>query len=101
MSCPSIPTLHDKASGGAGQCKGNKTIRVFTKTLKEYQNRLTKADIIKNELRTFVFRKQIEKKPDIFWCRPSSAVVSTIVSRGADHRRQHCPPSSAAKHLLT
>ena len=50
-----------------------KTIRVFTKTTKEYQYRLTKADIIKNQLRTFVFGKQREKKPDTFWCRLQSA----------------------------
>ena len=69
MSCPSLPTLHDKASGGAGLCKGNKTIRVFTKTMKEYQNRQTKADIIKNQFKYFCVWKQNEKKPDIVWCR--------------------------------
>lgn len=95
MSCPSLPTLHDKASGGAGQCKGNKTIRVFTKTLKEYQNRLTKADIIKNELRTFVFVRQRKNGPALSgadhrrqWCRPSSAEVPTIVGSTAHHRQQ-------------
>ena len=73
MSCPSLPTLHDRASGGAGLCKGNKTIRVFTKTMKEYQNRLTKADIIKNQLSTFVFVKQRINGRRTF---------------GADHRQQ-------------
>ncbi len=29
MSCPSLPTLHDKASGGAGLHKGNKNYPVF------------------------------------------------------------------------
>lgn len=76
-------------------------MRVFTKTMKEYQNILTKADIIKNQLSTFVFRNQRKNKPDIFWCRPSSAVVSTIVSKCVDHRRKLCPPSSAAKQILT
>lgn len=73
MSCPSLPTLHDKASGGAGLCKGNKTIRVFTKTMKEYQNILTKADIIRNELRTFVFGSKKKRN---------------LTSFGADNSRQ-------------
>ena len=92
MSCPSLPTLHDKASGGAGLCKGNKTIRVFTKTMKEYQNRLIKADIIKNE-------KQMEKKPDTFWCRLQWAMLPTIVDTSADYSEQCCRLQSAPKHL--
>ncbi len=99
MSCPSLPTLHDKASGGAGLCKGNKTIRVFTKTMKEYQNRLIKADIIKKQLRTFVFRKLIEKKPDIVWCRLQWAMLPTIVDTSADYSEQCCRLQSAPKHL--
>lgn len=99
MSCPSLPTLQNKASGGAGLCKGNKTIRVFTKTMKEYQNRLIKADIIKNQLRTFVFRKLIEKKPDIVWCRLQWAMLPTTVNTSTDYSEQCCRLQSAPKHL--
>ena len=93
MSCPSLPTLHDKAA------KVIKTIRVFTKTTKEYQYRLTKADIIKNQLRTFVFGKQREKKPDTFWCRLQWAMLPTIVDTSADYSEQCCRLQSAPKHL--
>lgn len=76
-----------------------KTIRVFTKTTKEYQYRLTKADIIKNQLRTFVFGKQREKKPDTFWCRLQWAMLPTIVDTSADYSEQCCRLQSAPKHL--
>ena len=85
MSCPSLPTLHDKASGGARLCKGNKTIRFFTKTMKEYQNRQTKADIIKKQLRTFVYKNKERR---------------SMTSFGADHRRHQCSPSSAEEPTI-
>lgn len=68
MSCPSLLTLHDKASGGAGQCKGNKNYPVFHND--EVSNiKYTDKGGLGNKLNPyFCISETGRKRADVFWC---------------------------------